>query len=126
MEKTWAIVELMGHAVIAGEVSEEEIASNKFLRVDVPENGDIPKYTKFYGSSAIYAITPTDEATARHALQSLQVRPVAQYILPRQLPAPEVNGNTLVKDGDEKYALNQSRLVGVDYDDDDSWLDETF
>lgn len=89
MDTTWAIVELMGHNVVAGEVSEETVAGVAMLRVDVPAVGDQPAFTKFFSGSAIYGITPTDEATARVAVERLQAKPVALYILPaRQLPEP--------------------------------------
>lgn len=89
---TWAIVELMGRQVIAGEISEVTVAGAAMLRVDVPgilANGqmDISPYTKFFGATAIYAITPTDEGTARHAVEHLRVRPISPYEVPfRALP----------------------------------------
>ena len=89
-----AIVELMGHNVIAGAVSEVTIAGVAFLRVDVPEVDGSPAFTKFFGGSAIYAITPTDEATARQAAARLAVRPVNVWVVPdgrRKLPAPTID-----------------------------------
>lgn len=80
MDKMWAIVEIMGHSRIAGEISEEEIAGTKMLRVDVPATENVSEFTKFYGATAIYAITPTDETTARLAVQSFEVEPVSPYI----------------------------------------------
>jgi hypothetical protein len=88
MEPTWAIVELMGRNVIAGRISEEVIAGVAMLRVDVPAAGEQPAYTKFYSGSAVYGITPTDEATALRAVSRLQVAPISPYIVApaRQLP----------------------------------------
>lgn len=80
-----AIVELMGHNVIAGYVSEQTIAGVAMLRVDVPAVGDVPAYTKFVSGSAIYGITPTSQEVAERAAQRLQVRPVSQFLL---LPVP--------------------------------------
>jgi len=90
MDATWAIVELMGRNVIAGQISEELIAGVPMLRVDVPACESEPAYTKFYAGQAVYGITPTDEATALRAIARLHVAPVAPYIVApeRQLPAP--------------------------------------
>ncbi len=92
MEPTWAIVELMGRNVIAGRISEEVIAGVAMLRVDVPTCEEQPAYTKFYSGSAVYGITPTDEATVTRAVNRLHIAPIAPYIVApdRQLPAPTV------------------------------------
>jgi hypothetical protein len=79
--KTWAILELFGHAVLAGEVSEQVIAGQGFIRVDVPEVNGQKSYAKFYGPKAIYSITPTDEATARMAAQRLKAPPIEPWTL---------------------------------------------
>lgn len=66
----WAIVELMGHRVIAGQVSEASQFGAAMLRVDVPGRpGDGACVTQFYGGSAIYALTPCDEGAARKVLE---------------------------------------------------------
>jgi hypothetical protein len=67
--KQHCIVELFGHQVIAGLVSEQQIGGTSFVRVDVPETKARPAFTKFFGSNAIYAITPVDEATAKQAAE---------------------------------------------------------
>jgi hypothetical protein len=93
----WAIVELMGHNVIAGRVAEQTIAGAAFLRVDVPALDSQPGFTKFYGGAAIYAITPTTEEVARQAASRLATRPVSLWVVPdgrHQLPAPVVDGET--------------------------------
>lgn len=90
-EPTWAIVEPFGRSVIAGEVSEVDVAGTQMLRVDVPEVDGRQAFTKFYGGGAVYAITPTDEESARFAVGQLNVRPVNQWKIPDrpQLEAPE-------------------------------------
>ncbi len=75
------IVELFGHQIIAGLVTEQQIGGQSFVRVDVPATDERPAFTKFYGSGAIYAITPTDEATCMAAVKGLQVKPIQEYKL---------------------------------------------
>jgi len=88
VEPTWAIVELFGHNVIAGEVTSVAIAGTEMLRVDVPAVDDAAPFTKFYGGSAIYAITPVDEATGWMAVEKFRTRPVDKWTLADpQLPA---------------------------------------
>lgn len=72
----WCVVELFGHQKIAGLCTEQNIAGTNMLRVDVPETTLQPAFTRFLGSSAIYAINPVDEVTARHYAQNLQVKPI--------------------------------------------------
>jgi len=84
-DETWAIVELLGRHVIAGQISSVAVFGTELCRVDVPPVGETPGYTKFYGGGAIYAVTPTDEAGVLHLLR---VRPVAPWVIPaQQLPA---------------------------------------
>lgn len=82
----WSIVEIMGHNTIAGYVSEQSIAGVAMLRVDVPGTEAQPAYTKFYGGTAIYAITPTTEEIAKVAAQRLAVRPVDSWVVPDPRP----------------------------------------
>ena len=70
------IVELFGHNVIAGEVGEQMIGGETFIRVDVPEVDDQKGFTKFFGKGAIYAITPCDELTSRAAVLGLRAKPI--------------------------------------------------
>jgi len=72
----FAIVELFGHQVIAGKVSEQVIGGQGFVRVDVPAVDGQEAFTKFYGSGAIYAITPCDEDTAMAAVIGLKRKPI--------------------------------------------------
>jgi len=95
-EPTWAIVELMGHQTIAGQVTEVQIAGCPMLRVDVPglpadlHHDAIAAYTRFFGVKALYSITPTDEASARHAVAHLRALPISPYAIPvRAIAAPD-------------------------------------
>jgi len=89
-EPTWAIVELFGHNVIAGEVTSVSVAGTEMLRVDVPTVDGADAFTKFYGGGALYAITPVDEATARLAIEKFRTRPVDVWTLPDRQLAPRV------------------------------------
>lgn len=83
----WCIVELMGHQRIAGRVTEQNVFGTALMRVDVPEVDGHPGFTKFYGASAIYAVTPVDERVARAVASSLDTRPIETWRLQR-LMAP--------------------------------------
>lgn len=124
MEKTgfesWAIVELMGHTRIAGKVTEAEIGGGKLLRVDVPAVGDKQPLTKYFGTVAIYAITPVDEETALMAAQEITTAPVSEW-----------SARELLKRSDAAKALNPPKpVVLVDtyepHDDDDENDDTGF
>lgn len=79
----WCIVEVFGHNVFAGYVSERTIGGAALIQVDVPQVDDQhPAFTKLFGAAAIYSITPTTEAHAREAAAQIRVRPVTLYILP--------------------------------------------
>lgn len=78
----WAVVELFGHSQIAGYVTDAPLFGTSMMRVDVPEIGDNPGYTKFFGGAAVYAITPTTEIIATIAAQRLDVRPVSKWTVP--------------------------------------------
>lgn len=75
----WCIVELFGHAKIAGRCTEQNIAGANMLRVDVPAAGLQPPFTRFFNSSAIYSINPVDEVTACHVATQLQVKPIDSW-----------------------------------------------
>ena len=77
----WAIVELFGHQRMAGRLTEATIGGCQFVRVDVPETGERPAYTRLLGQGAIYAINVTSEEVARAAAHSLRVEPVSVYDL---------------------------------------------
>lgn len=88
----FAIVELFGHQVIAGKVSEQVIGGQGFIRVDVPAVDGEEAFTKFYGSGAIYAITPCDEDTALAAVLGLRKKPIDVWKL--NLPQLTVGQDT--------------------------------
>ena len=84
-----AVVELFGHQVIAGLVSEQVIGGQGFVRVDVPAVNGQAGFTKFYGAGAIYAMTPCDEAAVLEAVRRIQPRPITMFVYERALPSPD-------------------------------------
>ena len=77
--ETWAIVELFGHNQLAGKVSEETIAGQSFVRIDVPKTSKTPCFTKYHLPTAIYGLTPVEEDYARRMAESINAAPVANY-----------------------------------------------
>ena len=68
----WAIVEIMGHRRHAGRIREVERLGVKMIRIDVPKpTGDadvkaeaiVEWETVFYPGTALFSLTPSDEAT---------------------------------------------------------------
>jgi hypothetical protein len=91
--ETWAVVELFGHDRIAGYVTEQEIAGAAFVRVDVPGEDGQEGFSKLFGPSAIYSLTPVSETVARIAVQRFATRPLGMWTpdITRQLPPPVVD-----------------------------------
>jgi hypothetical protein len=88
----YAIVELFGHARIAGRISEQVFGGAALVRVDVPEvtyveRGynqperavTIPAHTRSFGGAAIYSINWCDEAVAKVSAQTIKHRPIQPY-----------------------------------------------
>lgn len=76
----WAIVELMGHKVVAGFACKDERFGAPLLRIDVPETDDVPGFTQFYGLDAVYCISPVSEEVARLTVKQCRAVPVSVYI----------------------------------------------
>jgi len=86
----YCIVELFGHQKIAGRVTEQVIAGQGFVRVDVPKTKRHPAFTRMFGSNAIYSITPVSEQIAKMAAEQIFIEPVTVYIEPsHQLSSAE-------------------------------------
>jgi hypothetical protein len=94
----------MGHDRYAGLVTEEIIGGTAFLRVDVPECGHKPAFTKFFGASSIYSISPVAEDIARAVAMQLGKTAIMQWDLPEEmrakLRAPAITGPTANDDED--------------------------
>lgn len=83
----WAIVEVMGRVSIAGLVTEEQRFGTSMCRVDVPAVKDSPTYTRYFGGSSIYSITPCSEEAARVYVEQRVYAPPIPYEVRRQLTA---------------------------------------
>lgn len=79
---SWGVVEVMGHQTYAGRITEQTIGGQAFVRVDVPEIGETPPFTKLFGSGSIYCITPTSEDVARRVAAQQFKSPVYLYDVP--------------------------------------------
>ncbi len=117
----WCIVELMGHQKIAGKVTEENLFGTALMRVDVPGIEGMPAFTKYYGASAIYAVTPVEERVARAVASSLDTRPVQTWQLQKLLSEPE--RLTEVEPSRRYDALTEDELDQYRLDEDESGVD---
>jgi hypothetical protein len=79
----WGAVDVMGHQRYYGLITEKVIGGTGFIRVDVPGNADRPPFTKLLGSSAIYSISPLDEALTRELAAEARETPIESYRLPK-------------------------------------------
>lgn len=83
----WAILEIMGHRKLGGHVQFDPPELPGLVRIDVIADADTPIATQYYGTSAIFCMTPTTEEVARRMAKSCEVRPAARWELPA-LDAP--------------------------------------
>ena len=74
-----AVLELFGHTRMAGQVSDYQFGGCSFVRVDVPQIGEIPSFTRMLHPNAIYAINPVTEEIMLAIAKSCQARPVNPY-----------------------------------------------
>jgi hypothetical protein len=77
--ETWALVELFGHNQLAGKVSEQTIAGQSFIRIDVPKTKKVPAFTKYHLPTAVYGLTPVDENYATRMAEHIEAQPVNDY-----------------------------------------------
>jgi hypothetical protein len=75
----FAIVELFGHAVVAGKVIEQTVGSSTFVRIDVPETKTQPAFTRIVNPSAIYALNPVTEEVMVLRAESLNQKPIESW-----------------------------------------------
>jgi hypothetical protein len=113
----YAVIELFGHARVAGAISEQNFGGANLIRVDVPEvtfsaidydaprgpdgyakvTRTIPAHTRSLGAGAIYGINWCDEETARIAAHSIRDEPLKPYSVREALASlPEEHRNRLL------------------------------
>src|SRR5579864_217776 len=78
--KAWALVELFGHQRIVGYLSQQTFGTGVLFRVDVPDllkDGKATRkgFTRYFGLSAIYSITPCSEDVVRSLLPNIDGTP---------------------------------------------------
>ncbi len=78
--KSWALVEIFGHERIVGFLTQQTIGPGVLFRVDVPDllkDGQVvrPGFTRYFGLSAIYSITPITEQMVREMLPHIDGLP---------------------------------------------------
>lgn len=76
-EQFWAIVELFGHTVLAGQVSKSDIGD--FIQINIPKTDPIPAWTKLVNPKSIYSITPTTEDVAIQKAISIKAMPIDKW-----------------------------------------------
>lgn len=108
----WGILELFGHKKIAGRISEQSIGAITLIRVDVPGEGDQPGFTKMFGGSAIYGLTPTDELTARAAARSFEEKPLECYTI-RDMIDQRLEQQRLLHDLEsDEFDIHEAEEIG--------------
>jgi hypothetical protein len=96
------IVELFGHQQIAGKLTEVAIGGSALIRVDVPQVDGQAAFTKFYGTGAIYAITPTDEETMLAAVRGFKVEPIQRWrLLPENVQTRDSDWDSRVDENED-------------------------
>lgn len=81
----WGLLELFGHQRLAGKLTEQTIGGCHFIRIDVPDVGEVKGYTRLFTQGAIYGVTFTSEDVARRLATNLRAAPIAAFeIEPRQ------------------------------------------
>jgi hypothetical protein len=77
--ESWAMVELFGHNQLSGKVTEQVIAGQSFIRIDVPATPNCPAFTKYHLPTAIYGLTPVDEEYATKMAERIAAKPINDY-----------------------------------------------
>ncbi len=76
----WVLVELFGHQRIVGKVTVDPVDFPGMVRVDVPDllkNGEVERagFTRYFGRSALYSVTPISEQSVRELLPHVNGHP---------------------------------------------------
>lgn len=117
----WCILEIMGHNTYAGLVSEQTLGGASFVRIDIPECDGQPAFSKLFGASSVYCITPVTEEIARLRAKTLNQQPLSVYDLPAEIrdklrATPAIAG-PMRNDDDTPHSDNWEDDFGGDEDD---------
>lgn len=82
--ESWAVAEIFGHQKYAGFVTQMTLGNQIMWRIDVPAIGKKAAFTKIFGVSAIFSLTPCSEEVVRKLIESWQVQsePLHIFALP--------------------------------------------
>lgn len=115
------IVEIMGHQIIAGKVSEETHFGSPLMRVDVPKTSKRDSFTVYYGGGAIYKITPTTEEICSAFVEKQEPEPIKPYMLALPTMAEKVVTGRMREEDDDGYDYE---LYDDEYEDHDDDFDD--
>jgi hypothetical protein len=90
----------MGHQKFAGRVTEQALGGASFVRIDIPETPGHPAFTKLFGGSSIYCLTPVTEEVARALAARIRTEPVQPWDIPAELRRPRPAALTCDDDRD--------------------------
>jgi hypothetical protein len=96
----WAVIDILGHQRIAGQVREQTIAGAAMLRCDIPPDGDYPGETVFQSPGSIYSIRPCTEQVARIVAKTCRPAQITRWDLPPELRKLLPGGTAQVADDD--------------------------
>jgi hypothetical protein len=106
----WAIVELMGHKTVAGQIREEAIYGASLLRVDVPATEGMPAFTQYLGAQSIYCISLVSEEIARQTAAQCSASALPVFV--PELVTIDQHRREVSK-RDERIASLQDELRGL-------------
>lgn len=97
----WGKLELMGHKVLVGLITETTLAGKGVLRVDIPGPDGSTSFTQFYSPDALYCLAPVSKEVALELAKHQATAPVSAYdisdLVARKLKAlvePAIPGPT--------------------------------
>lgn len=95
--KSFAVVEMMGHRKIVGQVKESDIGVGQLLRVDVFNKEGKFDRTEYIGANSIYCLTIVSEEAAKAAAARNAPEPAWAW----NLPQPKQLGEPVADDYEE-------------------------
>lgn len=88
-EKTYAVVEMLGHRKIIGVIEKSDYSPGNLIRVDVLNaEGEIDR-TEHIGTGSIYCLTEVSEEAAKLSAKSNFSKPSIAWDIPQSRQLPE-------------------------------------